>query len=79
LENYLGKAKNKLSHVVVNRKINSSKSKMAGWYKRYGSTPVVDDYKDKQTYKVIKGSFVDKTDFYRHDPKKLAKVIMALK
>lgn len=79
LENYLGDAGSKLSHVIVNRKINTTKSKMSAWYKRYGSIPVVDDYRGKHKYKVIKGNFVDKTDFYRHDPKKLAKVIMALK
>ncbi len=78
---YLDSAVHKLSHVLVNTKINGSKNKISSWYRRYGSAPVRDDLsKAKRTkdYKVITGDYVDNTTLYRHNPEKLAKAIIRL-
>ena len=79
VENYLGASKKKLSHVIVNNKLNSTKSKIASWYKKYGSVIVTNDLMGKQhPYKIISGNFSDTTTFYRHSPAKLAKAIISI-
>lgn len=76
---YLGKASNKLSHIIVNENKIKSKGKVANWYKRYGSAPVINDLKRrKSSENIITGNFIDTTVFYRHDPNKLARAIMSL-
>lgn len=82
IQKYLGSASKKLSHVIVNSKINHSKTKIAGWYKRYGSTPVIDDFSGNKEFlmrmKLMSGEFVDSATFFRHDPDKIAKAIISL-
>lgn len=82
LEKYLGPAAKRLSHIIVNSRINHSKSKIASWYRRYGSTPVVDDFSGSKEFmvkfKVIRGEFVDSATFLRHDSEKLAKTVISL-
>lgn len=79
IRDYLGDASEKISHVVVHRDKAKTKSKMANWYKKYESKPVVNDLSgNKQNAKVITGNYMDTTTFYRHDSNKLAKTIMSL-
>lgn len=68
--------KNKLTHVVVNKKINGTKKEISSWYERYGSVPVEDDLGRNEGLKIIRGNFMDKTTFFRHDPQKIAKVVV---
>lgn len=76
---YLGDASEKISHVIVHVNKAKTKSKIADWYKRYGSILVVNDLSEKkQSTKIITGDFMDTTTFYRHNSNKLAKTIMAL-
>lgn len=78
---YLDSAVHKLSHVLVNTKIKGSEGKISSWYRKYGSTPVLNDLskaKTKTNFKVISGEFVDNTTLYRHNPEKLAKAIIRL-
>lgn len=74
IEKYLGN--DKLSHVVVNSKINGTTKDISSWYERYGSQPVEDDLEKAKDFKIIRGNFVDKTTFFRHDPAKIARVIV---
>lgn len=80
VEEYLGDSYRKLTHVVVNNKINRSKSKIYSWYRRFGSRPVANNLSKERmrSLKVITGNFSDTTTFYRHSPQKLAKVIISL-
>lgn len=82
LEKYLGIAAKRLSHIIVNSRLNHSKSKIAAWYRRYGSTPVVDDFSGSKEFmvkfKVIRGEFVDSATFFRHDSERLAAAIMSI-
>lgn len=82
IKEYLGSASNRLSHVLVNSKVNHSKTKIAGWYKHFGSTPVIDDFSGNKEFltnlKVISGEFIDSGTFFRHDPDKLARAIISL-
>lgn len=80
IEEYLGDSYQKLTHVIVNKKINKSKSKIYTWYRRYGSRPVVNNLSKGRirNHKIITGNFSDTTTFYRHSPQKLAKVIISL-
>lgn len=70
----------KLTHVIVNKKINGGKREIMSWYKKYGSIPVIDDLsgKKQKDLKVVSGDFVDVTTFFRHSPNKLAKAIIRL-
>lgn len=80
VEEYLGDSYQKLTHVVVNKKINKSKSKIYSWYRRFGSRPVINNLSKGRirSLKVITGNFSDTTTFYRHSPQKLAKTIISL-
>ncbi|MBU0572325.1 YvcK family protein [Patescibacteria group bacterium] len=79
IRDYLGDASEKISHVIVHRNKIKTKSRIADWYKRYGSKPVIDDLsKKKQNVKIITGDFMDTTTFYRHDSSKLARTIVSL-
>lgn len=79
IENYLNGAKNKLSYVVVNEKMNAKRGKVMSWYRKFGSRPVVNNFDSKNgEYEVIEGNFVAKTTFFRHDPEKLAKTIASI-
>lgn len=79
LGNYLGEARGKLAYVLVNKKLNTPKSKVVSWYKYHGSKPVKNDIADiKNGFRVIERDFVDTTTFFRHSPEKLAKTIVAL-
>jgi uncharacterized cofD-like protein len=80
-KNYLGEAAIKLSYVVINNKVNGSKGKIAAWYRRYSSAPVVDDLtkvKKQFGYKIVTGEFVDTTTLMRHNPQKLAKALISI-
>ncbi|OGM02025.1 hypothetical protein A2115_02475 [Candidatus Woesebacteria bacterium GWA1_41_8] len=77
IEQYLGASSKKLAVVLANKGINQTKSKIASWYRRYGSAPVLNDLKDGN-YKVVTANFSDTTTFYRHSPQKLAKAIVGL-
>jgi uncharacterized cofD-like protein len=80
VQKYLGRFDAKLKHVIVNKKLNSSKTKISLWYRRYGSKPVTNDLPKKGNYafNVINGNFSDTTTFFRHNPGKLAKAITSL-
>lgn len=79
IRDYLGDASEKISHVVIHRNKIKTESKMAKWYKKYGSKLVVNDLSEKkQNIRVIAGDFMDTTTLYRHDSSKLAKTIMSL-
>ena len=79
IRDYLDDASEEISHVIVNKDKIKSKSKIADWYKRYGSTLVANDLSGKkQSAKIITGDYMDTTTFYRHDSDKLAKTIMSL-
>jgi len=75
VKNYLGPASSRLRYVFVNKKINGSREQVLSWYKRFGSQPVVNDLKGKNSFWVIEKDFVSKTTFFRHDPDKIAKAI----
>jgi len=77
VDEYLGEAKEKLSHVLVNKNGNQSKSEIAKWYKKYGSVPVVNNVKNKKV-RIIHEDFKGSPTFFRHSPKKLAKTLTSL-
>ena len=74
---YLQPANDRLSHVLVN-KISANRKSVIAWYKKYGSVPVEIDLKSSKEQKIIARDFLDKTTFFRHDPEKLASVIVGL-
>jgi len=79
IQEYLSDSANSLGYVIVNRRVNGSKTKISSWYKRYGSIPVVNDIaRSKRPYKIVSGQFVDTTTFFRHNPDKIAKTIISL-
>jgi len=84
IQDYLGAAGKKLTYVLVNKKINGGESKISSWYKKYGSIPVENDLERLAqkpggiSYKVIAGNYADTTTFFRHSPKKIARVIYSL-
>jgi uncharacterized cofD-like protein len=79
IKDYLGDASGRISHVVVHKNRAKTKSKIANWYKRYGSALIANDLsRKKQGVKIITGDFMDTTTFYRHDSDKLAETIMSL-
>lgn len=77
---YMDNSSDKLTHVVVNKKINGGRKQIMAWYKKYGSSPVIDDLSkgNKKSFKIISGDFVDNTTFFRHSPEKLAEAIIKL-
>lgn len=77
IRNYLS-GKNRLTHVVVNSRMDGTRGEISSWYERYGSRPVKDDLGRSKEYKIVRGKFVDKTTFFRHDPHKIAKVVVGL-
>lgn len=79
IKKYLKDSENKLSHVVVNKNGLRLKGKIASWYRKYGSRPVINDLDEKKLdVRVISGNFVDTTTFFRHNPSRLAKAIISL-
>lgn len=84
IERYLRGAKNRLSYVFVNNKINQAQKRISSWYKKYGSIPVDNDLErlsfrpGGSYYKVIVGNFTDTTTFFRHSPAKLARAVASL-
>ncbi len=75
---YLGKASDKLSYILVNKKINHTQSQVRRWYKKFGSVPVENDLRGNSDLKLIEGNFVSSTTFFRHDPDKIARSIFSL-
>jgi 2-phospho-L-lactate transferase/gluconeogenesis factor (CofD/UPF0052 family) len=71
-------SKDSLTHVIVNSKLNGTKKDVSAWYERYGSRPVKDDLGKTNPFKIVRGDFMDKTTFYRHDPEKISRAIMKL-
>lgn len=78
VKKYLGKASSRLNTIIVNKKVNQTKSKMTRWYKRYGSKPVQNDIEKQIDTKILAGNYVDSTTFVRHNPKKIAKAIVSI-
>ncbi len=79
IKDYLGEAVEKISHVIVNKDKAKTRSKVADWYKKYGSSLVLNDLSGKKlNVKIITGNYMDTTTLYRHDSKKLAKSIMSI-
>jgi hypothetical protein len=58
--------------------MNGRQKQISAWYKRFGSSPVEDDLGRLKELKIVRGQFVDKTTLYRHDPDRLARVIVKL-
>lgn len=78
IKNYLGKASDKITHVVVNKEIQAPR-KITAWYKKFQSEPIKDDLDNELSgVKIIRGNFVDSGTFLRHDPRKLARVLVEI-
>lgn len=78
IESYLDGSLDKLKYILVNRKVNHSKSKISRWYKKYGSIPVENNLGESKNYRIITKDFVSTTTFFRHDPDKIARAIISL-
>lgn len=78
IERYLGSSFSKLKYVFVNKKINGSRKEVMGWYRKFGSLPVVNDLKPNNQFKILERDFISKTTFFRHDPDKLAKAVFSV-
>lgn len=77
IKKYLGKAANKPSVVIVNTKLRLPTS-VARWYKKYKSEPIKFDKENIDGLEIITGSFATSGKLIRHDPSKIARVIMKL-
>lgn len=77
IHEYLGPAGKKLEYVLVSKKMNHSRGRLARWYKKYGSVPVENNLK-ATSYKVIEKDFQAETTFFRHDSEKVSKAIVDL-
>lgn len=78
IKKYLGPAASKLTHIIVNTKA-PKQVKTLSWYKKFLSSPVKDDLGQKfDGIEIIRGDFMARGEFFRHDPRKLAKVIVKL-
>src|SRR3989344_1978303 len=75
---YLGKAGEKVSHILVNNEFPDSVKTLA-WYKKFASEPVLDDLDGAaNNVKIIRSSFTQEGELMRHDSAKLANAIMSL-
>lgn len=80
INKYLENAAKKLKYIFVSKQSKGNKKKMSGWYKKYGSKPVLNDLGEKYlNAKVTYKDFVDTTTFFRHSPQKIAKAIIEIK
>jgi len=77
IKKYLGPSANKLAVVIVNTKLRLPTS-VAKWYKKYKSEPVKFDKENIKGLKIITGSFATSGKFIRHNPQKIARVIIKL-
>jgi len=78
IKKYLGEAKEKLTHVLVNEKTSLPKA-VKGWYDEYKSQPVEDGMDARANHiKVIHDKFVGPGKLVRHDPDKIASVVAKL-
>jgi len=77
IKKYLGEAGKKLSVVLVNKKIRLPVS-VARWYKKYKSEPVRLDLEKVEGVRVVTGSFATSGRLIRHDPSKIARVLVKL-
>ncbi|MDO8599838.1 MAG: YvcK family protein [bacterium] len=77
IKEYLGPAQKKLTHVIMNTKFPHSVQTLS-WYLRHSSKPVADDLEELNELSVIRGVFTQKGELLRHDPAKLAKVLMKI-
>ena len=79
IRQYLQKAGNKISHVVINTKFPEDVQTLA-WYLRHSSKPFKDDLEGMRDLgvKVVRGGFTQRGELLRHDPAKLAKALMKL-
>jgi len=79
VKKYLVRASNKLSDVLVNKKIKAT-PKIINWYQKYQAVPVENDLDSKNEFqvKVVVRDFSQKGNLLRHDSKKLARAIMKL-
>lgn len=80
ISRYLGSAAKKITYVVVNKGSNLGRS--LSWYKKFEAEPVLDDLSNKAAYSIIRADFVkngaQKPHFIRHDPDKLARLLVKL-
>jgi len=79
VKKYLVRASNKLTYVLVNKKIKAT-PKIMNWYKKHRAVPVENDLGNKNEFKVkvVVRDFSQKGNLLRHDSKKLARAIMNL-
>jgi uncharacterized cofD-like protein len=77
ISRYLGKAAPKLKTIVVNNKLNLPFS-VKNWYRKYHSEPVAIDWKNLKNWNIVADDLVQKGKLIRHDPDKLAKILIKL-
>jgi len=79
VQNYLGPARQKLAYVLISRKVRAT-PKIMRWYKRHKSEPVRNDLEKGKEFglKVIVNDFSQRGNLLRHDPKKIARVVVKL-
>jgi uncharacterized cofD-like protein len=81
VKDYLGSAKDRLSHILIN-KPDTFEKKTLSWYKKFGQVPVKDDLERRVNgIRIVRGNFVQKSKkagLLRHDPAKLARAIMRI-
>lgn len=78
IKEYLKEAQDRLRFAIVNNKLPDSVGTLA-WYGKFHSEPVRDDTDEEfEGVKVIRGGFVTRGEFVRHNPNKLAKAIIGV-
>ena len=79
IRQYLQKAGNKISHVVINTKFPEDVQTLA-WYLRHSSKPFKDDLEGMRDLgvKVVRGGFTQRGELLRHDPAKLVRALTKL-
>lgn len=80
IKKYAGVAGRRLKYVIVNLGLRQEKS--LSWYKKFEAEPVKDDLNSETPFAVIRGEFAEegaaRPQLIRHDPKKLARVLVKL-
>ncbi len=77
IKNYLGPASKKLETIIVNNKLRLPIS-TSRWYAKYKSKPVRLNGKKLAKIKIVSRALVDGGKLIRHDPDKLAQVLVKL-
>lgn len=80
IRKYLGPSARKLKYLIINNGRISGKT--LSWYKKSKAEQVLDDVEGNGKVRVIKANFLDKPNghvhFVRHNPQKLAEVLVKL-